>query len=278
MTAPQNGPFGPWAEISDLCAPCNDYSLDPQLLEDCLLMASGVLYNLAPIKYPGVGEETVRPCAMRRGYDSGPPSRRAGAHPGSGWWAEHGRPWGACACNHEQVGCYSIPAVRLGAVPIVEIVEVKIDGEVLDPSRYRVDNWDTLVRLPDADGRNPGWHCCQRIDLPDTEPHTWSVKYKFGSEPPIGGVRAAASLGCQLALSMSPRDGVNCRLPRRVQSITRQNMTAAVIDPFTLFDKGLTGLAEVDLWLASERAKARGGPAMFVNPETAARRIRRVGT
>jgi hypothetical protein len=77
VTAPPIGPFGPWAELSDLCAPCNDYSLDPQLLEDCLQMASDVLFNLAPIKYSGVGTETVRSAARLRPRSSFSTRRRA---------------------------------------------------------------------------------------------------------------------------------------------------------------------------------------------------------
>lgn len=82
-----------------------------------------------------------------------------------------------------------------------------------------------------------------------------SVTYSYGAEPPLGGIKAAAVLACQLALSADPaalRDG-RCRLPKRVTTISRQGVTLAILDTFSVFADGLTGIPEVDLWISTVR-------------------------
>lgn len=280
MGQPQQSTCAPWATIADVCAPCDEYDFPADLLEDSLQFASDVLFNLSGRQWPGLCEiDGLRPSAQYRAWDPGPPSARQARTESTRWWPGNARePWGWCSCNREvNVGCRSLPSVQLLGYPIGDVTEVKIDGEVLDPEFYRVDEYQYLVRLPDSDGNNVGWPCCQHLELADDQPGTWSVSYEYGAAPPIGGVRSCASLGCQLALACRPATVGSCRLPKRVTTITRQNVTLAILDPMSLFKDGMTGLAEVDLWLASLR-QARTGEFLFVNPETLSRRARRVDT
>lgn len=289
MAQPRQGTCAPWATIADVCAPCDAYDFDPALLEDCLQMASDVLFALTGYVYPGVCTETVRPCAQYDPGDPGPPSRRATlpsvstGSPGSmsGWRPGTGSSmWGFCSCNREiACGCFRLPSISLGGVPIVEVTSVLIDGIELDPSEYRVDDYSRLVRLPAADGTNEGWPCCQDLTVADDEVGAFAVTRSVGVDPPVGGRLAAASLGCQLALAFTPRQDAPCRLPRRVTSITRQGVSIAVLDPLSLFRDGLTGLAEVDLWVQSDLIGRRRSPAMFGNPEQLMRpKVRRTNT
>jgi hypothetical protein len=260
MAEPTTGTCEPWATLADLCSPCDDYEIDEALLEDSLQIASDLLFLLSDRKYPGLCTDVVRPieggCGGRTVWTRGARSRDRTADP----------------CRR------TVPGIRLGGTPLVSIEEVRLDGEVLDPSEYQIDDHDRLVRLRDADGVRRQWPCCQDTTLPATEDGTFQVSYTYGRTPPLAGIRAAASLGCQLTLACQPETIGSCRLSDNTISVTRQGVTKQLRDPATMFPEGRTGLNEVDLWLEAERyARRRPRPALIV-PETAARRIRRTNT
>lgn len=230
-----------WATEADLCSPCNDYaSLGPAAAE-MIQAASDVLYELSGRQFPGECEATVRPCARRSGgFGRGPSAVGVPA----GWSAS----WGFCMCG-DTCGCGGDVRVTLGAYPIVEITEVKVDGLVVDPSLYRLDDQRILTRLADSDGTNPGWPHTQRIDLNDTEEGTWSVSYVWGRQPPPMGVVAAAVLACELALACDPENAGQCRLPKKVDTITREGVTMVLSPSDFLDESGKTGLYEVDMFI-----------------------------
>lgn len=219
----------PWASTGDVCAPCNAYDFDLTVLEDALQMATDVLNNFTGWKWPGECEDTVRPCGPRQ----------------PGW----------CGCRSiRECGCRRLSEIKLPQGPVVEVTEVLIDGEVVDPALYRIDDERWLVYLPEDEfAERQGWPCCQRIDLDSTELDTWEVTYVYGANPPVGGVKAAATLGCHLALACSedPDLVAECELPERITSVVRQGLSMAVLDPLDLFDKGKTGITSVDLWVSS---------------------------
>lgn len=252
MSIPAGSTCAPWATVADVCAPCNEYGFDPDLLDRSLQMATDVLFNFTGRQWPGLCSELVRPCRPD-GVSCFGPSFAAGQLGLDAYATSNGEPISGWSSG-QNCGCGILYQVTLPGYPVVSVDLVLVDGDVVPPSNYRVDDQRRLVGVRRADGSLQTWPVCQRMDLADDEPRTWSVTYTYGAEPPIGGVIAAASLACQLALSCNP-DAVTagkCRLPKRVTSITRQGMTLAVIDPLTLFRDGLTGLSEVDLWVQSE--------------------------
>lgn len=253
-----------WCSTLDMCSPCDDYAMDAVLLDDCIDAASDILFELSGRRFAGVCQDTVRPCGRSDATDNGRPIR--------------GYDYGGygCSCNSSRrCGCASVSEITLGAYPVNSIVSVKVDGETLDSSTYRIDDNRYLVRLPDADGTNPGWPCCQDMSLADTEDDTWSVTFTYGSPPPAAGVKAAAELACQLALACQPEDVGRCRLPQRVTQITRQGTTAVLLDPFDFLDNGKTGIYSVDLFLRTYNPKGLRQRATVINPERS-RRVRRL--
>lgn len=260
MAQPSTGVCEAWATEADLCSPCDDYDLDPILMAEKLLIASDLLYQLSGSRYPGECTETVRPTGCECGWTEERLRRRP----------EESRVY---RCDRQVRG------IRLGGSPLVEVTEVKLDGEVLPASEYRIDDHDLLVRLRDSDGQLRRWPCCQDITLPSTEDNTFEVTYTYGQDPPRGGVAAAAALACELFLACQPEEANGkCRLSSRVVSVSRQGVTKQLRDPALLFPEGRTGINEVDLWLEAERyARRNRAPAVIV-PETAARRVRRVDT
>lgn len=117
-------------------------------------------------------------------------------------------------------------------------------------------------------------HNSQRMDLEATEKDTWEVVFYYGTPPPPGGKVAAAIFGYQIALSRNPATLGKCRLPTRVTQVTRQGMTAIVLDPMAFLKDGKVGLYEVDTWIESENPGHLRRPASVSSPDIQ-RRVRR---
>lgn len=218
-------------------------------------VASYVLWALSGRQFPGVYIDTVRPCRQTFLVGTSWYERAQ-----LGWW-NTGNPWGLCGCGQpDQCGCGGLSQVRLPRTgSLLDVLSVKVDGVVLDPSAYRVDEWDRLVRI-DGDS----WPCCQDLSLADTEDDTWSVTYAYGHEPPEAGRSAARDLACELYHGAM---GGDCALPKRVSTITRQGVTVALLDAFNFFDKGRTGIYSVDLFLAAVNPKGRMRRGSIASPD-----------
>lgn len=149
-----------------------------------------------------------------------------------------------CGCRIPD-GCNARRLVQLPLRPVIDVLEILVDGAALDPGAYRLVDRIALVR---TDG-NP-WPCSQRLDLPTTDEGTWSIRYRWGQVAPLSGRHAAAILGLELWRSTHPGEG-ECRLPKRITSLTREGVTMAILDPMDLLDGGKTGIVEVDLFLSA---------------------------
>lgn len=250
--------FAPWAAADDL--PVIGESVSDTDIADALQVASDVLFQFTGRRWPGVGSQTVRPagwchCASTR-FRERTSNRLV-----------------ECTCQPEWWG------IVLPYPPIIEITNVTIEGATVDPSEYRLDNERRLVRLRDVEGNRQAWPAVQDFTRDAGDVDTWSVTYTHGITPPIGGKRAAVSLAEQLLRGWCP-DVDGCRLPKRVQAVTRQGVTLAMLDPMNLFDRGQTGLAEVDLWVASVNrgSERRPGAVIDVAGGDPRRRFRRSPT
>lgn len=232
-----------WVTVDDRCSPCGDDSeVTDEALEPWLLPASNIVYNLSGRQFPGLCERTEWPCARirgdRRDKDSGVPR---------GWH----RSWGWCGCGQDVCACSGNRSIRLPAYPVTEVLEVVVDGEAVPPDEYRLDDWRDLVRLRDADGVSRGWPLRQDPYAEDGDPGTWSVRFEWGREPPPEGVRAAAVMACELALSCDPALSSKCRLPKEVSTVTGEGTTIVMSPSDFLDEHGKTGLWEVDNFIRS---------------------------
>ena len=269
MSTPCVNACTPWAGRSDLKGDCA--SLDGDLLDDMLAVATDLLFELSARQFPGFCADTVRPTSTRTG--SWIPWRYQVA------WGSliDGARWdGRCDCSGERVGCYRVSQIHLGVEPLDLVTRVTLDGVELEADvDYRVDDHRWLVRLPDADGTPRGWPCCQRVDFPATEPGTFEVSFTYGRMPPAAGKRAACALACELAKAATP--GQECSLPKRLTSVTRAGLSFAVLDAFDFLDAGKTGVYEVDLFLGTYNPGGNARPPGVLSPDVPSP-ARRVGT
>jgi len=133
--------------------------------------------------------------------------------------------------------------IGLGRSPLIDITQILIDGAVVDPSEYRIDDAKWLQR---NDGCG-AWPTCQNLSAPVGDPCTFEVEFRWGQDPPPAGQRAAEQLSAEFYKADTP--GLNCSLPARITSITRQGISFAVLDPQTFLGQGLTGNYQIDLFI-----------------------------
>lgn len=224
----------------------------PGMHEQSEQMAVDFLWNLTGQVY-GVCPETVRPC-------------REGCGSSGSTWKGNGSPWTPALIGGQwyNLTCGSCPPTASGCScgddattirlpgPIASVTQILIDGEILPSTAYRVDNYNILVRV---DGGT--WPSCQDLAAPTTEDGTWEITYERGRPVPVGGQVAAGALAEEFVKALC--DDSSCRLPRRVQSITRQGVSMAILDSFEDIEKGHTGIWMIDSWVASVMAPKRGG-------------------
>lgn len=137
--------------------------------------------------------------------------------------------------------------------PVGVIDNVTIDGEVLDPSAYRLDNNNKLVR---QDGG--AWPYWQNFNLPLGEVGTFSVTYFNGFSSDLLVRYAAGVLATEYLLAVQNQQ---CRLPAGLTQIVRQGMTMEV--NADIMNDGLTGIPEVDAVTARFNPNRLRSPSAF---------------
>lgn len=143
----------------------------------------------------------------------------------------------ACGCRGDGCSCVKVHEVRLpGNVGRVD--SVVLDGVVLDPSSYRVDNHSMLVR---TDGED--WPVCQDMNL-DSGEGTFLVTYLDGVDIDGVGAYVAGLLAAEFAQACL---GGDCSLPSNVQTLTRAGVTQEFSEE--MFPGGKTGQYTVDSYI-----------------------------
>jgi hypothetical protein len=263
-----DGPCSAWTteeKVLDCCS-AQLASSDTSTLVEAISAASAVLYRLSGRRYAGSCEKTVRPCGnsgcgfqvLSRGHIVWPDEGRA--------WSGYNWSWpgyGGC-------GCQPMDRVLL-YYPARAIIQVKIDGvPVLAPNNWRLDRNRFLTRIADVDGNRQFWPSCQRMDLPDSELGTFSVRYSFGEDPPWDGMAAASQLACEIFKGCN---GEECALPAGVTRIARQGIVIDKMETlgwvsgkFRGTEGYRTGLSMVDAFLNSVNPSALMRRPVIVTP------------
>jgi hypothetical protein len=234
-------------------------ALDPPTKARAAALASETLHRLSGYRVGGC-PVTVRPCtkgcidAFIPFYGPG-----YGLRPGIdtvGNWVN------GCGCQHG-CSCTQMCEVVLPE-PVGRVEEVRLDGTVVDPTTYRVDR-NRLVWTGDGDCP---WPTCQAMNKDNSKTGTFSVTYLNSYEPDSLAAYACAVLAMEFAQACL---GNACRLPTTVSTVARQGLVFQV--PTGAFPGGLTGIREVDAWLALWNPDSiRQAPAVW-SPDQRAPRV-----
>jgi len=210
-----------WVPVPLTCTDDIDPSVDQ---DEVAAVASELLFVLSGRQF-GVRVQTVRPRV------TSPTCVCRGCHPGGG-----SRFPESSGC-----GCSTTTIAEL-AGPIATVERVTLSGVDLPADAY---TWSG-GRIIRTDGGT--FPCCQP---PEANPPLLEVAYSWGRSIPESGILAARELACQLAFAAAPSTAGKCKLPARVQTISRQGVTMALLDPQSFLDEGRTGLYLVDLFLSA---------------------------
>ena len=211
-----------WITADDVAACCSiEDATSSAIFDSAAVAAQELLFELSGRIFPGICETTDRPCSdwcvcpwqvLSRGHIIWNPM---GIDPlyGWGWWS----------CNGDQCGCRPLSRALLAGQPL-EVSEVKIDGVVVDPATYRLDQRRWLTRVNDLSAPDTAltWPGCQNLALPDTEHGTWSVTYTYGEDQPQAAINAATELACQIYKACN---GQECQLPTGTTRVARTGVT-----------------------------------------------------
>lgn len=173
-------------------------------------------------------------------------------------WCGCGGGFGCCTCE---------PSCQVwldGPVASIPVTGISQDGAIVPVDSWRVDNGQWLVRT-DGDC----WPTCQDYDV-DSGDNTFFVTYFRGIPVPSVLARAAGELACEWAKSCL---GQACRLPQRVQSITRQGVSITMVDIDDLLRRGLTGVQTVDTVIAAFNPYGIKSSMKIASPDTPITRI-----
>lgn len=271
MTAPVLGPCVAWVTGAEVAACCSD--ADAAALAPFAVSASQILYELSGLRFNGGCDRTERPCAIGCGcWMNGPiittPYGASSIPLTWGWWTGRwGWGWGGC---DEPCGCGYLSEILLN-YPVGEVTEVKVDGIVVAPASYRVDDYRWLVR---TDGTP--WPACQNLALPSSQVGTFEVTYTFGVAPPAAGKQAAIQLACQLYSNCA---NLTCKIPDGAVRVTRQGVEydRRMLKQWNQGGFWSSGLTAVDVFLNAYNPGRLTRPAGVWSPDRP-RRGRRVGT
>lgn len=238
-----------------------------------LEIASNVLWSLTGRRF-GLCSTTLRPCRQDCYGDAWPstlgtPFDRSGGYPTPVLYAGE---WYNITCGSCSDGCSCTRVSEIALPgPVYAVTTVKVDGVTLTAGTdYRLDSNRFLVRLG-----GESWPLCNDLNLADTEEGTWSVTYQVGQEIPPLGKLALGELTIEFAKMLICDDG--CKLPKPIQSLSRQGVNLTFLDPNEVFQAGRTGLYVADLFITTENPHARTQRARVYdidNPQ----RYRRVGS
>lgn len=238
-------------------------SLDPDVKARSEMLAWNSLQRLTGFRL-SLCAVTVRPCAARCNpgvWMTAPVS----GWPSDGPYISQGVWYNACGCQSgDSCSCGPISEVILPAGEVAGPIIVRINGGVLDPTSYRVDNGNRLIR---QDGG--AWPICQDMGEPAGGENTFEVSYYPGIGPDDALNYAAGMLAVEWYKACT---GKECRLPQGATRIQRQGINFEV--PADMFANGLTGIREVDNIVGIYNPYRLATPSSVFNPDSRRGRIR----
>lgn len=243
-----------WTDVDTSC--CGDFwdTLTPAEQGAAISAATVVLWAATGRRY-GTCTLTVRPCGRDR------------CDQGAGNWGWFNGIWTPFVFDGQWFNCGCWDVCRCGPSdrvylpgPVQSVTQVTVDGVVVDPATYRVDDLRYLVRT--GSGNSWPWH--QDFDV-DSGVGTFFVTYLRGIPVPSYLLAAAGTYACQWAKMCRNEP---CQIPTRVVTLTRQGTTFDGVDIDSLLDRGLTGVTSVDQIISSLNPYGLKAPMRILSPDS----------
>lgn len=236
-TATDFGPCAPWDPIYCTVLPTGSEAVSGFAIQ----AATEILWQGTQQRF-GFCTTTIRPCRRSCYGDSWPFSNM--------WWEFGTYPqpvlyagaWYNVTCGScpDTCSCGPLEETVL-PVPVVRVIQVKLDGSIMPAGSYRMDDNRKLVRI---DGGV--WPACQDLALDDSQPNTWSVTVETGEAVPVAGRFAVGELAIDY---MKFCLGTKCEFPKWATSVTRADVQLNFPDFTDLLNLGLEGLPLTDRFL-----------------------------
>ncbi|WP_280420644.1 hypothetical protein [Nocardia carnea] len=238
--------------VSRTCLPDATSPEDKAQQQAAIDTAVLILWSFTGRRF-GCCTRTVRPCPREE-----PGTAPLYWLPGYSWYPElDNGVWRNITCGCGPSCFAGGPGVVHLPGPVCSVVEVRVDGAVIDTSLYTLEG----DRLYANSGRWPE----QNMRLPAGSPGTWTVDYLQGQSPPAGADLMVGTLAREF-LKACAGDS-KCRLPRNVESMTRKGVTMRMSEPAALFQDQRTGIPEVDMWVAAVNPHKEAWPGGVSSPD-----------
>lgn len=250
-------PCAGWTPDITCCPTWASYS--PTVQAAATTVASKVLWAATGRRY-GLCPMIVRPCGK---WCSG--SCGGNMYWSYGTWMPYimDGVWRNCWCG-DSMCCTCEPANQIYLPgPVDSITQVLVDGVVIDPATYRVDDQRWLVRT----GAGNTWPACQDMNLPTSASGTLQVSYPKGTPVPTEMQLAAGIYACQYAKACT---GGDCELPLYATSVIRADTQFTLPSPTELLSMGLTGIWSVDQAIMADNPYGlkSSGRVIWPNPKS----------
>lgn len=222
-------------ELRTCCKDAADLDEDDPRLLDAIDDASLVLYYLTGKQFSGTCTATVRP-----------PCLSGGCH---------------CGCTPNQI--------NLGLWPVTDLTSVRYEGVTYTGSAL-TDEFHILghryLARKDGESFRTGNQWAVSGGEFDTldDGYVFEVEIEYGLTGPRLLTRAARALACQFVIVCCTDKP--CKLPDRVTSITRSNISMEIGSVMELLEKGRTGIFEVDLAISVFNPKRLQSPSFLWMP------------
>lgn len=247
-------------EPASLCPEWDTYTVGQQ--DAALNIATTVMWAATGRRF-GPCLVKIRPCQSRwygEQYRVFPVWWTGNGYGGPYPFLFDGQWFNACGCG-PLCCCRPKCEIKLPG-PISSIVEVVVNGTVLPSYEYRVDVAQGeyhLVKLSPT-----CWPTCQDFNQPATGPNAFQVTYMRGNIVPDTVLGATAFLACEIARGIV---GADCALPQRMQSLTRQGVSAEFLINEIDVDTFMTGINYVDMVIRAVNPGRRTRPPAVLSPD-----------
>lgn len=268
MATATRGPCSPWDPV--WCCPLDTSSA--MATGTAVEIATEILYNMSGQIFD-LCEFTIRPCRQNcADFDQW----ASLGWLGGGWLggmyplpALIGGSWFNLTCGSCSGSCSCTPlSEALMPSPVHEILSVKLDGQTMPASAYRVDDFRKLMRIDGGE-----WPLCQDLNAADDQPNTWSVTLTVGEAVPMLGRLAVGELACEIRRFCA---GEECRIPRTARTVTRQGITIDVPTIQEMLREGFLGLQWSDTFINTYNPQRLKAPPLVYDVD--GENYRRVGT